>query len=146
MMDNTTQNQVDRLIALYKVYKIVESSGEKELLEHLSDIMRFDTPLVWLAYKFFAYQDTNHAIMTIADLRMHCSDPDDICAKRFRFVKEMIDTISDKELVSFAWENADTASALRSKDLVDAWRTCEFFETNGHICKWQNDRGTLESI
>jgi hypothetical protein len=143
MMDNTTQNQVDRLIALYKVYKIVESTGEQGLLEHVSDIMRFDTPLVWLAYKFLAYQDTKQAINTIEDLRMHCSDPEDLCAKRFHFVEEIIDTIPNNELISFAWENTEVASALRSKDLVDAWRTYEFFETNGHICKWQNDRGTL---
>ncbi len=146
MMDSTTQNQVDRLLALYKVYKIIEGSGEKGLLEHVGDIMRFDTPLVWLAYKFFAYQNSKDEIKTIGDLHAHCSDPDDICAKRFQFVKAIIDSAADNESISYLWENVETVMALRAKELVDAWRGFEFYEMNGHICKWQNDRGTLEAI
>lgn len=146
MMDRTTQNRVDRLIDLYKTYKIIETSGDHALLSSIGDSIRFETPLIWLVYKFLAYQGTAQEIKTIADLRAHCSHPGDLCMKRYEFVKHILNSISEQNSISFLWENTDITSMLCSKKFVDAWRRYEFYEIDGVICKWQNNHDTLEIV
>ena len=109
---NNARAAVDKLLDMYDEYKTLtvkiaaaerrlalaklkNSSGEQIRIElddlrhsqqQLSDNMTFDTPLVWVMYKFEAYQDEAQPIKTMHDFRLHCSKPGYICTKRFTFL------------------------------------------------------------
>lgn len=146
MLDITTQNKIERLLELYKIYQHLGNVDDKSLRQCLGSIMRFDTPLVWLGYKTKAYCGTTHAINTIADLRVHCSDPDDICAKRFNFIRDIINVSDDENIISVLWNDPLNFSRLSSQDLVSDWIAHEFYEVDGRICKWENYRCKLAPL
>ena len=64
----------------------IELDNLRHSQQQLSDAMTFDTPLVWVMYKFEAYQDETQPIRTMHDFRLHCSKPGYICTKRFIFL------------------------------------------------------------
>ena len=100
-MMNGARAAVDRLLDMYDEYKTLaakitaaerrlalaklKNSGVEQIrieldeLRHnqqqLSDDMTFDTPLIWVMYKFEAYQDEAQPIRTMHDFRLHCSKP-----------------------------------------------------------------------
>jgi hypothetical protein len=143
MLDSTTQNKIERLVSLYKIYNKLD---DEYLRSHVSDIMRFDTPLVWIGYKANAYCGTGHAINTVADLRAHCNDPEDICGKRFDFVACIINAVDNQNPISILWEDQNVFAMLSSQDLINDWMRYEFYEVDGRICKWESYRGTLGSL
>ena len=51
----------------------IELDDLRHSQQQLSDDMTFDTPLVWVMYKFEAYQDEAQPIRTMHDFRLHCS-------------------------------------------------------------------------
>ena len=109
---NSARAAVDRLLSMYDEYKTLTvkiAAAERHLAlaklkngdveqvqtkldglrrdqQQLSDTMTFDTPLVWVMYKFEAYQDETQPIRTMHDFRLHCSKPGYICTKRFIFL------------------------------------------------------------
>ena len=109
---NSARAAVDRLLDMYDEYKTLaakitaaerrlalaklKNSGVEQIRieldnllhsqQQLSDDMTFDTPLIWVMYKFEAYQDEAQPIRTMHDFRLHCSKPDYICTKRFIFL------------------------------------------------------------
>ena len=111
-MTNNARAAVDRLLDMYDEYetltakiaaaerrlalaKLKNSDVEQIRIElddlrrdqqRLSDGMTFDTPLVWVMYKFEAYKDEAQPIRTMHDFRLHCSKPGYICTKRFIFL------------------------------------------------------------
>lgn len=146
MLNLEVQNKVNHLLNLYEIYKRLKNVEDKSLRDSLSDIMRFDTPLVWVGYKTLAYRDTKYEIKTITDLKDHCSDPDDICAKRFRYISNIINEVDDSSPISVLWEKSEIFAKLSTQDLLIGWVTHEFHEVDGRICKWENYRGTLASL
>lgn len=146
MLSLEIQNKVDRLLNLYEIYQRLKSEDDKSLRDSLSEIMRFDSPLVWVGYKANAYRGTQYEINTVADLRAHCDDPDDICAKRFSFISNIIDGVGDSNSISFLWEDVETFRKLSAQDLLIGWLKYEFHEVDGRICKWENYRGTLKAL
>ena len=109
---NSARAAVDKLLDMYDEYKALTvkiAAAERHLAlaklknsdveqvqtkldglrrdqQQLSDTMTFDTPLVWVMYKFEAYQDEAQPIRTMHDFRLHCSKPGYICTKRFIFL------------------------------------------------------------
>lgn len=55
----------------------------KKELENVGEAMKFQNPLIWLNYKYLAYQDEpGKALLTLRDLITHC-EVDGICHRRF---------------------------------------------------------------
>ena len=75
----------ERRLALAKLKNndIEQVQTELDILrrdqQQLSDTMTFDTPLIWVMYKFEAYQDEAQPIRTMHDFRLHCSKLGYIC-------------------------------------------------------------------
>ena len=93
---NSARAAVDRLLDTYDEYKTLtakiataerrlalaklRNSGVEQIQielddlrrdqQQLSDDMTFDTPLVWVMYKFEAYQDETQPIRTMHDFRL----------------------------------------------------------------------------
>ena len=124
-MMNGARAAVDRLLDMYDEYKTLaakitaaerrlalaklKNSGVEQIrieldeLRHnqqqLSDDMTFDTPLVWVMYKFEAYQDEVQPIRTMHDFRLHCSKPGYICTKRFIFLNAHLCSNGQRPLI-----------------------------------------------
>lgn len=163
----------DQLLAMYNQYR--ELSAEIEKLERaqakllltgqdatatehslysvtqtrieLSDAMTFDTPRIWIEYKYRAYQNESQPIATMHDLRLHCSKPDYICTKRYSFLNSELlgqnrPPLSDRH----TYPDAMSINVLLSSDLLDTlressyeqWRTHEYYRQGRAAAKWQD--------
>ena len=115
--------------------------------QQLSDTMTFDTPLIWVMYKFEAYQDEVQPILTMHDFRLHCSKPGYICTKRFIFLnahlcsngqsslmdrKQYPDEILLSEIFPLLGE------IEQDEVFLSNWRAHEYHQEDGAIKKWQN--------
>ena len=161
---NNARAAVDRLLDMYDEYKALtvkiaaaerrlalaklKNSGVEQIrieldeLRHnqqqLSDDMTFDTPLVWVMYKFEAYQDEAQPIRTMHDFRLHCSKPGYICTKRFIFLNAYLCSNGQRPLTdSEQYPDEMLLSEIfpllseieRDKNFLSNWRA---------IKKWQN--------
>lgn len=52
--------------------------------------MTFSNHTIWLMYKYKAYRNTKKALNTLGDLAAHCAPVDDICHKRWEFLKSYL--------------------------------------------------------
>ena len=151
---NSARAAVDKLLDMYDEHKALtakivaaerrvalaklkNSSGEQIRIElddlrhnqqQLSDNMTFDTPLVWVMYKFEAYQDEAQPIKTMHDFRLHCSKPGYICTKRFTFLNahllsEIFPLLADIE---------------QDEVFLSTWRAHEYYQEDGIVKKWQD--------
>ena len=172
-MMNGARAAVDKLLDMYDEYKTLTAkiaAAERRLalaklknsdveqirieldeLRHsqqqLSDDMTFDTPLVWVMYKFEAYQDEAQPIRTMHDFRLHCSKPGYICTKRFIFLNAHLcsngqcpladdERYPDKMLLSEIFPLLSEIE--RDKNFLSNWRAHEYYQEDGAIKKWQN--------
>ena len=172
MMEGT-RAAVDRLLDMYDDYKTLaakitaaerrlalaklKNSGVEQIrieldnLRHsqqqLSDDMMFDTPLVWVMYKFEAYQDEAQPIRTMHDFRLHCSKPGYICTKRFIFLNAHLCSNGQRPLIDS--KKYPDEMLLREifpllgeigqdEVLMSSWRSHEYYQEDGAIKKWQN--------
>ena len=115
--------------------------------QQLSDDMTFDTPLIWVMYKFEAYKDEAQPIRTMHDFRLHCSKPGYICTKRFRFLNAHLcsngqrpltdsEQYPDEMLLS---EIFPLLSEIEQDEVfLSSWRAHEYYQEDGAIKKWQN--------
>ena len=164
---------VDRLLDMYDEYKTLTAkiaAAERRLalaklrnsdvkqirielddLRHsqqqLSDDMTFDTPLVWVMYKFEAYQDEAQPIQTMHDFRLHCSKPGYICTKRFIFLNAHLCSNGQRPLTdSEQYPDEMLLSEIfpllseieHDKNFLSNWRAHEYYQEDGAIKKWQN--------
>ena len=173
---NSARAAVDKLLDMYDEYKaliakiaVVErrlalaklkNSGVEQIrielddLRHsqqqLSDDMTFDTPLVWVMYKFEAYQDEAQPIRTMHDFRLHCSKPGYICTKRFTFLNTHLcnngqclltddERYPDKMLLSEIFPLLGEIE--RDEVFVSIWRAHEYYQEDGIVKKWQDYAG-----
>lgn len=172
-MMNGARATVDRLLDMYDEYKTLaakitaaerclamaklKNSGVKQIrteldgLRHnqqqLSDDMTFDTPLVWVMYKFEAYQDEAQPIRTMHDFRLHCSKPGYICTKRFIFLNAHLCSngqcsLTDSEQYPDEMLLSEIFSLLgeigQDEVFLSSWRAHEYYQEDGAIRKWQN--------
>jgi|SRR5687767_10114735 len=167
--------EVSKLLLQYKKYKSVQSQLEeterrlakakvrgedtKDLfaqqlktqakLQQISDSMTFANPLIWIQYKYYAYQKEAQPILTMNDFRIHCSKPGYICTKRFIFVNselaaQGLPTLDDKQAFSDSLElsrlfdHAIMKKLLNDKNFIKTWNKYEYFTLQGKAAKWQN--------
>ena len=170
---NSARAAVDRLLDMYDKYKtltakiaVVErrlalaklkNSGVEQIrieldnLRHsqqqLSDDMTFDTPLVWVMYKFEAYQDEAQPIQTMHDFRLHCSKLGYICTKRFTFLNTHLcnngqcpltddERYPDKMLLSEIFPLLGEVE--QDEVFLSTWRAHEYYQQDGIVKKWQD--------
>lgn len=170
---NSARAAVDRLLDMYDEYKTLTvkiTAAERRLVlaklknsdveqirielddlrhsqQRLSDTMMFDTPLVWVMYKFEAYQDEAQPIRTMHDFRLHCSKPGYICTKRFMFLNAHLCSNRQRSLIdSKKYPDEMLLSEIfpllseieRDKNFLSSWRAHEYYQEHGAIKKWQN--------
>ncbi|QCT42156.1 hypothetical protein [Candidatus Nanosynbacter featherlites] len=170
---NNARAAVDKLLDMYDEYtaltvkiaaaerrlalaKLKNSSGEQIRIElddlrhsqqQLSDNMTFDTPLVWVMYKFEAYQDEAQPIQTMHDFRLHCSKPGYICTKRFTFLNAHLcnngqcplmddERYPDKMLLSEIFPLLGEIE--QDEAFLFSWRAHEYYQEAGIVKKWQD--------
>ena len=170
---NSARAAVDRLLSMYDEHKTLTvkiAAAERRLalaklkngdvkqirielddLRHsqqrLSDTMTFDTPLVWVMYKFEAYQDEAQPIRTMHDFRLHCSKPDYICTKRFIFLNAHLCSngqrpLTDRKQYPDEMLLSEIFPLLREigqdEVFMSSWHAHEHYQEDGAIKKWQN--------
>ena len=170
---NSARVAVDKLLRMYDEYKTLaakitaaerrlalaklKNSGVEQIrieldeLRHnqqqLSDDMTFDTPLVWVMYKFEAYQDEAQPIRTMHDFHLHCSKPGYICTKRFIFLNAHLCSNGQRPLTdSKKYPDGMLLSEIfpllgeigQDKTFLSSWRAHEYYQEDGAIKKWQN--------
>ena len=170
---NSARAAVDKLLDMYDEYKALiakiaaverrlalaklKNSGVEQIrielddLRHsqqqLSDNMTFDTPLVWVMYKFEAYQDEAQPIKTMHDFRLHCSKPGYICTKRFTFLNTHLcnngqcpltdnERYPDKMLLSEIFPLLGEIE--QDEAFLSSWRAHEYYQEDGIVKKWQD--------
>lgn len=170
---NSARAAVDTLLDMYDEYKTLtakiaaaerrlalaklKNSGVEQIrieldeLRHnqqqLSDDMTFDTPLVWVMYKFEAYKDEAQPIRTMHDFRLHCSKPGYICTKRFIFLNAHLCSNGQRPLTgSKQYPDEMLLSEIfpllgeieQDEVFLFSWRAHEYYQEDGAIKKWQN--------
>ena len=170
---NGARAAVDKLLRMYDDYKTLaakitaaerrlalaklkNSSGEQIRIElddlrhsqqQLSDGMTFDTPLVWVMYKFEAYQDETQPIRTMHDFRLHCSKPGYICTKRFIFLNAHLCSNGQRPLTdSKKYPDEMLLSEIfpllgeieQDEVFLSNWRAHEYYQEDDVIKKWQD--------
>lgn len=124
----------------------VQADALSTQLQELSDSMTFDTPQIWIAYKYRAYQDEAQPIATLHDFRMHCSKPGYICTARFEFLNDALARAEQARLSNrTAYADEMELSELLSSGVLDAldettletWREHEYYRDEaGRVAKW----------
>ena len=170
---NSARAAVDRLLDMYDEYKtltakitaaerhlalaklknsdIEQAQIELDVLrrdqQRLSDAITFDTPLVWVMYKFEAYQDEAQPIRTMHDFRLHCSKPGYICTKRFIFLNAHLCSNGQRPLTDgkqypdemLLREIFPLLGEIEQDEVfMSSWRAHEYYQEHGAIKKWQN--------
>jgi hypothetical protein len=145
-MNQTMQFELADLLGKYKKYQ--ETNDEKEK-QKISDSMTFSNPIVWMMYKYHAYQGTNHQISTYGDLKKHSLEHDGICSKRFNFLKnylyesyefDILDerVFSNDLYLKEFFQDKTIQQLLQNKDFIKQWRHYEFYIENKKVAKWGN--------
>ena len=115
-------------------------------LQELSDSMTFDTPRIWVEYKYRAYADSSQPIATMHDFRLHCGKPGYICTARYAFLEAELERLGEPSLSDKAAypDERDLMHVLDGGvfDVLDdtflrAWRQHEYFrDDTGAVAKW----------
>mgnify|MGYP000914311586 CR=1 FL=1 len=172
-MMNGARAAVDKLLDMYDEYKTLttkiaaaerrlalaklrnsdieqvqtELDGLRRDQQRLSDTMTFDTPLIWVMYKFEAYQDEAQPIRTMHDFRLHCSKPGYICTKRLIFLNAHLCSNGQRPLTdSKKYPDEMLLSEIfpllskieQDEAFLSSWRSHEYYQEDGAIRKWQN--------
>ena len=170
---NSARVAVDKLLDMYDEYKTLtakiaiaerrlalaklKNSGVEQIRielddlrrdqQQLSDDMTFDTPLIWVMYKFEAYQDEAQPIRTMHDFRLHCSKPGYICTKRFIFLNAHLcsngqSSLMDRKQYTDEMLLSEIFPLLseieRDKNFLSNWRAHEYYQEDDVIKKWQD--------
>ena len=165
---------VEALLAMYETYRGIlkeKAEAEKELaratlmskntddlsaqidqldnkLQDISDAMTFDTPRIWIEYKYKAYKSESQPIATMHDLRLHCSKPGYICTSRMDFLNDSLlqieqTPLSDRDAYP---DSMDIQTFLEThlldtlpENIMTTWRRHEYNrDSSGSVAKWQS--------
>lgn len=117
-------------------------------LQALSDAMTFDTPTIWVLYKYQAYKNEAQPIISMQDFRVHCSKPGYICTKRYAFVNKMLaergtPNLTDETVYPGTLALNQVCSVFQALEadevFMELWREREYHTVNGRTAKWEND-------
>jgi nicotianamine synthase len=148
-LKNDTLDQAHKAVkTLLDQYRQYNEAKDESTKARISDAMTFANPIVWMMYKHQAYKKTSHAITTLGDLKEHCSDPDDICAKRFHFLsqslrqwyaKNITDTAQfpDATPLEHIYQSAMLQSVVHNKKCMHLWEKAEYYLDKGRVAKWE---------
>lgn len=166
---------VDNLLGMYNQYKTINDekskltsqlakarlSGEDysdvaakldkrtAKLNKISDDMTFADPMVWMLYKYRAYQDEAQPILNMNDFRIHCSQPGYICTKRFIFTNRQLHNVHrptmddrsaypDDELLDKVVTSDAIVSLAADKSFMDQWKQHEYHMDADRVAKWED--------
>lgn len=143
--DSKIEQTLQRLLEQYDAYQRAPDASQKALI---GDAMKYDTPTIWILYKQRAYADTDHAIQTLHDLKVHSVDHGGICAKRFTFLQralrelcgiDVLDpTVCSPDTLLDDFVRMDCISALHaSAPHMEQWRVHEYYTVDGRVAKWE---------
>jgi hypothetical protein len=140
-----TRREVDSLLVAYKQYKTLSAQidagvppteklkfsllgnlGEmqnldplaetKKRLEEIGNGMKFQNPLIWLTYKYEAYEGEKNPLTTVSDLIKHCH-VDGICHKRFDAINSYLrHKYNGGDITNAAFIDPDTSLLDLSQD------------------------------
>lgn len=138
--------KVNNLLEQYNEYNLAQTESEKNII---GDQMKYEDPIIWIIYKHKAYLNSNHAILTLKDLKHHCIDHGGICAKRFNFLRKSILEIYKKDILdtSFFEDSISITdfytheileALVLDKKFIDSWKQHEYYEKDGKVAKWEN--------
>ena len=146
------QKALERTVARVKLAGKDDEMAQKQLdqlgvrLQELSDAMTFDTPRIWIEYKYRAYRDESQPIATMHDFRLHCSKPGYICTARYNFLNDAMTheglvPLSDQQVYPDDMELSELLKLSLLDDLDDttykAWRDEEYYrDAKGAVRKW----------
>jgi len=144
-----TKKDTEALEALLHQYSQYLEAKDEETKNRIGAEMFFSNPIVWLAYKYTAYKDTNHAIVTIADMRKHSLDHEGICTKRWHFLSDELRKHTNLDLDKLAKEHPDMTipeviaepvlqELIASKSFNTSWTQYEHFTDGKRVAKWEN--------
>ena len=108
--------------------------------------MTFDTPRIWIEYKYRAYRDESQPIATMHDFRLHCSKPGYICTARYSFLtdamaREGFVSLDDRQVYPDDMELSELLKLSLLDDLDEitykTWRDEEYYrDAKGAVRKW----------
>lgn len=119
-------------------------------MNELGDAMKFDNPYIWLKYKYLAYANNpQKKVVTIADLKSHCSTKTDICYKRFDFLHKKIQERYNLDITNETIIDGNTpiptllgssyiTELCQDPDFMRSWAGYEHFTINNKVSKRQN--------
>lgn len=114
-------------------------------LEKTGEVMKFQNPLIWLTYKYLAYQDEpGKTLTTLRDLIAHC-EVDGICHRRFDAINLYLRRKYDgKDMRSASFMNPTIGLIDVGQDIrfIDMCLDQEFISTwsnyeNSQLGKWR---------
>ncbi len=137
---------VDTLLSQYHQYNLAQTEEEKD---SIGEAMKYADPIIWMMYKYEAYQNSDHAIDTFSDLRTHSIDHGGICAKRFKFIqswtkdKYNVDILDSNIFnphmsISDLFTSEIMEKLVADTECMDKWKKFEFHTINGRVAKWEN--------
>lgn len=136
---------IDILLTQYRDYQRVASKAEKN---KISNEMFFVDPIVWILYKYEAYQGSDHAISTWGDLVEHSIGHDGICGRRLKWLsaqckKEGVDihneaTIPTNLLLAKVTELSVILNICKNEQAMNEWEKYEYETIDGEVKKWQS--------
>lgn len=112
----------------------------------LWDGMFYDSPVVWLMYKYQAYHGSQNEIASMRDLKKHCEPIAYICTKRFIFMRNYalqnlgVDVleIADDVLLPEIYESDWMTQLVNDPVFMQTWREHEYYKKVGRVAKWQS--------
>lgn len=120
----------------------------QQKLQTISDEMTFADPMTWIGYKLEAYRNEAQTILTMHDLRVHCSKPGYICTKRYTFLNEQsakqgVTPLNDAVVFpdEMPLEEVLLSSALnyvKNETFIKKWHSYEYYKDGKRVAKWEN--------
>jgi hypothetical protein len=136
---------VETLLAQYRSYQIAATVADRQ---RISDEMRFADPIVWILYKYHAYQGTHHALSTWGELIAHSRGHDGICGKRLRWLERKVASygveIMKEESIPLRSSLLEVAALpmieqiASDNECMTEWRQYEYEEYDGNVAKWHS--------
>lgn len=141
--DAERDDAVRNLLLLYRHYRRAWFASSKK---KIGDSMFFADPIVWIRYKYEAYQGTNQALVTWQDLVQHSFSHDGICGKRLHWLVAQIaqtgvDILSPEVIpLHTSLDVVATLPCIRSvscsPEAMAAWTAYEYYVEQGVPKKW----------
>ena len=137
--------------SLYSAFATLatKEEGLKAEQQLLWDSMFYANPVIWIMYKYQAYQGGNNEISTVYDLKRHCEPRDYIGTKRFHFLNTYLISQQKAPLTDTAlypddmrlpllYESESMTGLVNDTAFMKLWSEHEFYKRKGKVAKWKN--------